>query len=159
MRKTLILLFMALCLVSTGLKAQSEGSDYKTALGLKYYPGALTLKHFIQDDRALEGLLSFWNYGFRVTGLYEFHAKVTDIPGMKVFLGPGAHIGSWNGNWLHDHPNRAQGVMIGIDGIAGLDYKFNGAPIDLSLDAQPALNIIGYTYVDLWGGIAIRYTF
>jgi hypothetical protein len=159
MRKVTILFFGILCFGSAKLAAQSEGSDYKTALGVKYYPGAITIKQFIRDDRALEGLFSFWNYGFRFTGLYEFHTHVTDIPGMKAFLGPGGHIGSWNDNWRHDHPTRAQGVMIGIDGIAGLDYKFNGAPIDLSLDVQPALNIVGYTYVSLWGGMAIRYTF
>ena len=159
MRKTVILLFVMVVIGSAKVMAQSEGSNYETALGVKFYPGAITIKHFIADDKALEGLLSFWDYGFRVTGLYELHGNKTDAPGLKWYIGPGAHVGSWNSTWAADYPNRAHGVMMGVDGVLGLDYKINGAPIDVSLDIQPAFNIIGYTYFDLWGGIAVRYAF
>lgn len=54
-------------LVTTAAQAQALGSNYKTAAGVKFYPGALSVKHFTSKDVALEGLASFWNYGFRFT--------------------------------------------------------------------------------------------
>lgn len=141
------------------VNAQNTGSSYQTAIGIKFYPGALTVKHFIKDNAALEGLGYFWNDGFRVTGLYEFHGDINGVAGLKWYAGPGAHIGGWSDHWKDDHPADDGGLAIGIDGVLGLDYKFSGAPINLSLDWQPSFNFVGYNYFEGgWGGIAIRYT-
>jgi hypothetical protein len=158
MRKAFVL-FAVITLATGKLWAQAEGSSYETAVGVKFYPGALSIKHFTNDQTALEGLLSFWNYGFRMTGLYEIHGNINDAPGLKWYVGPGAHIGFWNNTWHQDYPGRDHGVQIGVDGVLGLDYKFTGAPIALSLDIQPAFNIVGYTYFEVWGGLGIKYTF
>jgi hypothetical protein len=42
----------------TGAQAQqmNTGPDYKTALGVKVYPGAISVKHFLTDKAAVEGL-------------------------------------------------------------------------------------------------------
>lgn len=162
MKKLLVVLGLAglLATVSNPATAQSLGSDYRTALGVKIYPGAISVKHFIKDDVALEGLGYFWKYGFRVTGLYEFHGDINGAPGLKWYIGPGAHIGFWNDDWNKRYPNREDGVAVGVDGVLGLDYKIKGAPINLSLDWQPSFNIIGYTYFEGgWGGFAVRFTF
>lgn len=42
-----LLLAVAVLFAAVAVHAQSEGSTYKTALGLKVYPGAVTIKHFI----------------------------------------------------------------------------------------------------------------
>lgn len=140
--------------------AQSNGSTYTTALGAKFYPGGITLKHFSGENKALEAIGYFWRDGFRVTGLYEIHGDFKDVEGLKWYIGPGVHIGAWNENWRNRYPNRDGGVAIGIDGVLGLDYKFKGAPINMSIDWQPSFNLIGYTYFEgSWGGLAIRYTF
>src|SRR5882757_2175996 len=103
MRKPLIL-FLAVTFVVTGqLSAQSMGSSYETAVGVKFYPGALSIKHFIEDNRALEGLVNFWDHGFRFTGLYEVHGDINGAPGLKWYVGPGAHIGWYNGSYYHDY--------------------------------------------------------
>ena len=159
MKKNLLLIAM---IVSTiFVNAQSKGSSYKTALGLKFYPTGITLKHFTSQNSALEGILYTWGYGSRITGLYEFHGNISsDARGLKYYIGGGGHIGFWNDTWRKDYPTRDNGVGIGIDGVLGLDYKFNGAPINLSVDWQPSINLTGYTYSEFgWGGIAIRYTF
>ena len=146
--------------VASSASAQSLGSDYQTAVGVKIYPGALSVKHFIKDDVALERLGYFWRYGFRVTGLYEFHGDINNAPGLKWYIGPGAHIGFWNNDWSKRYPDRSDGVNVGVDGVLGLDYKIKGAPINLSLDWQPSFNIIGYTYFEGgWGGFAARFAF
>lgn len=161
MRKRLLLFCLLLALVVLNLQSFSQptGTRYKTAVGVKIYPGAISLKHFVQKDRALEGLLYFWEYGTRVTGLYEIHGDINGAPGLKWYVGPGAHIGFWNDDWEDEYPYRKHGVSVGIDGVIGLDYKIKGAPINLSLDWQPSFNFIGYNYFESgWGGFAIRYT-
>ncbi|HRP32422.1 MAG TPA: hypothetical protein PKV73_11040 [Agriterribacter sp.] len=156
---------------STTLHAQPKGNSYKTALGVKFYPGAVTVKHFIKKDAALEGLLYFWEDGFRITGLYEFHGNINGAPGLKWYAGFGVHAGfADDGYWDHDdddyydHHRRDHDFYFGPDGVLGLDYKFKGAPINLSLDWQPAVNFGNdgrhfHTYYSGLGGFAIRYTF
>jgi len=160
MRKAL-LLFTVVTIFAVGQSsAQSMGSDYKTALGVKFWPGAISIKHFIQDNRALEGLANFWERGFRFTGLYEIHGDISGAPGLKWYVGPGAHIGAYNQGWYHnDYYYRDGGFSLGVDGVLGLDYKINGAPINLSLDVQPYLELVNHAYFDVWGGLAVRYTF
>ena len=156
--KNILIAALALVLLANKANAQAMGSSYRTALGVKFYPGAITIKHFTREDRALEGLVYFWNYGFRITGLYEIHGDINGAPGLKWYVGPGAHIGFWNDEWNRKYPDRSDGVAIGIDGVLGLDYKINNAPLNLSLDWQPSFNFVGYSYFSSWGGLAIRYT-
>ena len=158
--KKILTVSLAFMLFSTVAFAQPEGSSYQTAVGVKFYPGAITIKHFTQSNRAIEGLMTFWNYGIHFTGLYEFHDDINGAPGLKWYVGPGAHIGFWNDHWKHDYPERHSGMYLGIDGVLGLDYKFTGVPINISLDWQPYFNFIGYAYFEAAsGGLAIRYTF
>ncbi|HRH59866.1 MAG TPA: hypothetical protein PL045_04805 [Chitinophagaceae bacterium] len=155
-----LLLFSIIVFVSASTYSQNMSNNYKTALGVKVYPGAISIKSFTQKNKALEGLAYFWNYGFRFTGLYEIHGDIDGAQGLKWYVGPGAHIGVWNTKWEDKYPDREKGVAIGIDGVLGLDYKVKGAPINVSLDWQPSFNFVGYNYFEGgWGGLAIRYTF
>jgi hypothetical protein len=136
------------------------GSEYKTAIGLKVFPGSVSIKHFISDNVAVEGLGYFWQYGFRATALYEMHGNFTGVDGLKWYVGPGAHVGFYNTQWAKDYPTRNSGVAIGIDGVIGIDYKIQGAPLNVSFDWQPSVNLVGYSYFEGgWGGLGIRYTF
>lgn len=157
MRKTMYLVVMAIAFMTTTTSAQKSRSysstSYKTALGVKFYPGAISLKHFVNDQAALEGLGYFWDRGFRITGLYEIHGNINGAPGLKWYIGPGAHVGFYNNKW-------GGGSSFGVDGVLGLDYKINVAPINLSLDWQPSFEFgDGRGFTGNWGGFAIRYTF
>jgi hypothetical protein len=149
-----------LVLSMSALHAQQNlGSDYKTALGVKVYPGAVSVKHFLNKN-AVEGLGYFSSDGFRLTGLYEVHGNIAGADGLKWYIGGGGHVGVWSDAWKNKYPNRESGAAIGVDGILGLDYKIKGAPLNLSFDWQPSFNLIGYNYFEGgWGGLAIRYTF
>ena len=53
MRKTILLSSIAVmfCVLTVSAqKSGARGSSYETALGVKFYPGAVTLKHFIKSD-------------------------------------------------------------------------------------------------------------
>jgi hypothetical protein len=162
MRKIIFLaaVLFAATTVSQAQGKSNVGSGYRTALGIKFWPGGITIKHFVGDNRALEGIGYFWGHGFRFTGLYEIHGNINGAPGLKWYVGPGAHIGAYNEVWYHGgHYYNSGDVSLGIDGVLGLDYKISGAPINLSLDFQPSLELLSHPYFSGWGGLAIRYTF
>jgi len=158
--KKLLLSAFIIAVTSITANAQSMGSSYQTAIGIKIYPAAFTIKHFVKENRAVEGIAYFWNYGTRATGLYEFHGDIPGVDGLKWYAGPGAHIGFWSNKWKKDYPDRDAGIAIGVDGVGGLDYKFKGAPINIFVDWQPSFNFVGYNYFEAgWGGTGVRYTF
>lgn len=157
--KRLLVLGLILTAFVQAQAQQNMGSDYKTALGVKVYPGAISVKHFIGKD-AVEGLGYISSDGFRLTGLYEIHNQLGNVEGLKWYIGGGGHVGVWSDSWKNRYPTRENGLAIGVDGVLGLDYKIKGAPLNLSFDWQPSFNIIGYNYFEGgWGGLAVRYTF
>src|ERR1700743_757411 len=129
MSKTLFLLPVLVLFFTIRSFAQAESQTYTNAVGIKFWPGAVSFKHFLDDNSALEGIASFWDNGFRVTGLYELHGEVSsDAPGLRWYVGPGVHIGAYNGTYLHGHYYDNGEISIGVDGVVGLEYKFAGAP-------------------------------
>jgi hypothetical protein len=155
----LLLIGMATMVVAQaqrkGSKASSPG--YTTALGIKFYPGAISLKHFVSEKNALEGLGYFWERGGRITGLYEIHGDINGAPGLKWYVGPGAHIGFYNA-WYYNNKNYKGGAYFGVDGVLGLDYKIKNAPLNLSIDWQPSFEFgYGPGFTGNWGGLGIRY--
>lgn len=154
MKKQIILGMLTLVIFITTATAQSKGRTYTTALGVKFLDGAgITLKHFISERDALEGIGFFWNQGTRITGLYELHYDINGAPGLKWYVGPGVHIGFYN-------TKNGGGSWAGIDGVLGLDYKINKAPLNLSIDWQPSFEFgTGRGFTGNWGGFGVRYTF
>lgn len=158
MKRALVLI--TVLLISGFAYSQNNGTNYQTALGVKLYPGAISVKHFVAKGRAVEGLGYISADGFRLTGLYELHFPIEGVEGLQWYVGGGGHIGIWSDNWKSRYPTRANGMAIGVDGVLGLDYKIKGAPLNLSFDWQPSFNIIGYNYFEGgWGGLVVRYTF
>jgi hypothetical protein len=159
MKKILLAITVLFTVVTIQAQQMNTGSDYKTALGVKVYPGAISVKHFLNAN-AVEALGYVTSDGFRLTGLYEIHNPLGNVEGLKWYVGGGAHIGVWSDSWKTRYPTRPDGLSLGVDGVIGLDYKITGAPLNLSFDWQPSFNIIGYNYFEGgWGGLGIRYTF
>jgi len=162
--KTILVLLFAFFLTVSAVNAQTtNSSDYRTALGVKFYPVGVTIKHFITPKHALEGIGYFLNYGARIIGLYEIHSDISSVPGLKWYFGPGAHLAFYNSNsaWATPPQNNNGGTALGIDGVLGLDYKINSAPINISIDWQPYIEFGSFKnngFIGNVGGIAIRYT-
>jgi len=144
------------CLMATGIFAQ----DYRTGVGLRGgYVSGVTVKHFIDQPTAIEGIFSFGIWGINATGLYEIHARAFDVQGLNWFYGFGGHIGQWN----DDYPlldGRGQFAVIGLDAIIGLEYAIQEIPFTLSADWKPTLNFWGYPgFIGFGGALSIRYVF
>jgi hypothetical protein len=147
----------AALLLVQGLCAQESddegGGSYRNALGIRLGPSVpavksgITYKHFLNDSKALEGILSFGD-GFTVCALYQIH-KPLATDNLRWFFGAGAYVGVSN-----------QVTNIGGAGVVGLDYRFPNLPLNLSLDWKPELNIlekIGFEGSTV--GLSVRYVF
>jgi hypothetical protein len=144
------------------LGASQAHAQYDNAVGLRlwYYPG-ITFKHHISEPGALEFILDTHFGAFNITGLYEHHFPLGP-ENLNLYVGGGAHVGYYRYN-----PDRTKywgqyngGAFLGIDGIVGIEYTFDAAPINLSLDWKPAFNVLGYR--QFWGdggALSVRYAF
>ena len=48
-------------------------------------------------------------------------------------------------------------TSLGIDGVLGLDYKFPGMPLNVSVDWQPSYEFGDFEgFSGNWGGIGLR---
>ncbi len=142
------------------ITAVSNAQDYNTGIGLRggAYNG-ITVKHFLGAN-AIEGILTTRYSGFKITGLYEIHKMTAfGVDRLNWYYGFGAHIGFYdpvNATFLNDGDR----MVLGIDGILGLEYNFVEVPFNISLDWKPAINIIGYDpYWFDGGGLSVRYIF
>lgn len=149
-RITFILLLTGISALINHLSAQ----DYKVAIGIRFSTAAPTLsnsvsvKYFMNEHDALEGLISFGTR-FGIGGLWERHNLIGATPGFTWFYGLGGYIG------FED-----RSTWLGPQGVVGLDYKFPNAPINLSLDWKPELDIIpAINFVPDAIGLSARFTF
>lgn len=144
---------MALVCFSSFAMAQKNDDTYSTAIGVKMYPGSISLKKSLNGTNYLEGLGAFWSKGFRATLLYEVHNDLAGINGLRWYYGGGGHLGFYNNNYY------TGSTLIGLDGVLGLDYKLQGVPLNLSLDWQPSFEFGSGAGFEGWGGLGVRFTF
>ncbi len=151
---------MLISVVFAGVSLTASAQLYDTGLGARagFFNG-LTAKHFFQENRAVEGILSTrWN-GFIITGLYEIHNDIPDVEFLEWYYGAGAHIGFWGRGDYH-HKNSDAQTIVGFDLVIGAEYVFEEFPVSIGIDWKPAFNVFGDFH--WWGdGVAIsgRYTF
>ena len=144
--------FVFICLIgSQFLHAQ----DYRMALGIRLSNSTPTLnnsisgKYFVTNRSAIEGLISFGSR-FGLGGLLEIHNPL-NVEGLKWFYGVGAYVG------FESDPSQ---TFFGPTGVIGLDYKFPNAPVNLSLDWKPELDIIpDINFVPDAFGLSVRFAF
>lgn len=150
MKKTL-LIFAAIFIMSSAF-----AQEYTQAIGLRIGTSiGASYKQFIQPTRAIEGILDLDildedQMKIKVTGIYQFHFDV-NVDGLSLFAGPGASAGIYIGD--------SSGFLMAIDGMAGVEYKFANAPIALSFDWNPKVQIItdaGFKPNNF--GLTVRYT-
>jgi hypothetical protein len=166
MKKTLIIL----CVLFAGLftAQETQAQDYQTAVGARVGWGiAATGKHFISENNAIEAIANFRSFNLGVvkwswisiTGLYEIHNDLSSVTdGLKWYYGGGANVTLYSGDF--DLGGLGSGTTFGVVGAVGLDYKFAGAPINLSVDWLPTFAFgAGSGFSASAGGLAVRYAF
>jgi len=135
MKRAFISLLIIFTLAGAVTAQEATAPDYRFALGVRLSNSSPTLnnsvsgKFFITQTSAIEGLVSFGNR-FGLGALLEIQ-KPFKTEGLSWFWGGGMYVG------FDDDK-----TFLGPTGIIGLDYKFKGIPLNLSLDWKPELDII-----------------
>lgn len=146
-----LLLIISLSLFAGTALAQ----EYDQSIGLRLgFANGITYKKSLDGISAIEVLGSFKQRATTLTALYEVHFYAFDTDNLYLFLGVGAHIG------VVSPVNGSNTLLLGADGIGGIEYAFDEVPLAFSLDLKPAINISGGDLLDLaWLGLSGRYTF
>jgi hypothetical protein len=151
------------CIIASFLlisqKSNAQQSDYyRAAAGLKFggYENGISFKFFTTKDVALEGVLGFRNNGIVITGLYEIHIEAFGVRELKFYYGAGAHIGSIGSGTYQRFGGSTQvytksQILLGADGVFGLEYFIPRSPIAVSVDLNPR--------ADIAPGLGVKYAF
>lgn len=113
-------------------------------------------KYYFNANFAGEGfVLSDFENGIEFYALAEYIGFIAGIPeNFSYYCGAGLHAGSWKG---YDDP-----FVAGVDGIIGMQYRFDKIPVTLALDWHPLFNIFTDKDERFWlqkFGISVRYSF
>lgn len=164
MKKIKLIVFItgSFLIISSRLAAQ----DFKTAVGLKFgaYENGPSIKYFLNEGTALEAIVGLRSHGAVLTGLYEIHKSAFKVPLLKFYYGFGGHLGAVGaGNYRtfsgDDRIYTNNRLLLGIDGVVGLEYKIDDTPIAISLDLNPRVEIATGPFFDLAPGLGLKYTF
>jgi hypothetical protein len=146
------------------ISAQSKGSTYKAAIGLRAgETSGLTFKIHTNPGSGLEFIAGLWDNWFSLTGLYEKNAPAFNLNGMEWYYGGGGHLAFAADNYYHEGHSytRAEAYALGLDGIVGLEYKIPEIPFAISLDIKPLIEIDGngYFFFAFDPGFGLKFTF
>jgi hypothetical protein len=161
---SIVLVFLITCFSSV------NAQDYQTAIGIRGgYTSGINLQFWTDENRALDGTLSFRNNGMQMTILIEHYRPILLKRSTHIFgyWGWGGHLGYDWGNSSHqlwDYPPRVfrSGPVLGIDAVLGAEYRFYKVPITLGLDFKPFAEFSATRFfnLNLWDfGLTARYTF
>ena len=145
-----------------------NSNTYHTAVGLRGgETSGLTIKQFVGGTNAIEGIIGLWHHGVSATVLFEKHQSAFNVSGLNWYYGAGGHA-SIASRYAYYDPYRDRyrkyyegSVGLGVDGIVGIEYKIPKAPIALSFDVKPFVEVVsrGYIYSSLDPGLGIKITF
>lgn len=147
-------------LLTLAIASISRAQGYDHAIGGRFgAANGITFKTTLGENKMLDLIANFrstdsYKY-FRFTGLYEIYNPIRNAPGLNWYYGVGASLGS-----AKYKPSNSSDLYLSADGVLGLDYKFADAPINLSLDWKPAIELAPNTDFDGSGlAISFRFTF
>lgn len=161
-------IWITACCMSTAWAQQGMGNSFSIGLRAGETSG-LTLKKSIASRSAIEGIIGIRHYGGSLTALYEQYAPAFNTPGLNIYYGVGGHLGYYQHHhyfygyherydW-HEHDHFGNTLMLGVDGIVGIEYKLPSAPIAFSFDLKPFLEFGNrggiFSYLDPGLGVKV----
>ena len=153
------------CSLLSARPAVAQG-DVGLAAGLRLgYPFGLSVKGFVTDEIALEGVAGFrpyWGRGYgatdlRLIGLYHYDLELTEDgwEPLQLVFGGGIGFRFWNYDddfYRNNGRDRGyySGTTLGIRAYVGAQYAFDDVPLELTLDVGPGLGF-GRLWVNAFG--------
>jgi hypothetical protein len=143
--------------------------DYRNAIGIRAgQTSGITFKHFFSSNEAIEAILGLWPNAVGITGLYEKYVPSENVNGFSWYFGGGGHMSFstkrlytvYHEGRYYSYRSTYPGFGIGIDGIVGAEYKIPTAPLAISFDIKPFIEVNGsgviFTAFD--PGLGIKFT-
>lgn len=154
MKKFIVLLtLVSVHLLVAPLFAQSP---YSKAFGVRVgSANGLSYEQFFgRSNTAMEWLLVYRRGGARVIGMAKQYIPLTRHGEALLYFGLGGHAGM-NG-FLQ--PEDYNVPVVGIDAMAGLSYVFPYAPVILSVDLKPMVELYrGVQFSGNNAGVSLRF--
>ncbi len=157
-------IFSALLLIAiAGTANQTNAQSYRTGLGVRLSSSgamvnnSISIKHFLNDATAVEGLFSFGD-PLALGALLEIHKPISGSD-IRWYYGGGGYLAFMKTYDPNKQKNETN-ANFGAQGVIGLDYKFANLPLNLSLDWKPELNIVSdINFEPSAIGFTARFTF
>lgn len=156
----------------------ANGQYYVSSAGLRMGGSSgFTYKKFFNEVEAMEILLSGRNKGVQISLLYMENREldISFSEHLFFYFGAGVHIGIEKKDRfirIYQPPPFSDQFDIihrentffamGIDGIAGVEYRLLGFPLTIGLDVKPYFNFVGMRNLDFkfWDtALSVKYTF
>lgn len=163
MKKICLSLLFISAILFYGKMASAQ--SYQTAAGLRFsYESGVSIKYFTDPTTALEGVLGFRTKGVVLTGLWEKHQTAFNVAELKFYYGFGGHVGGvgkggyrvYNGDYeVYNNSS----LLLGADGVIGLEYLIPDSPIAVSVDLDPRIEIFRGPIFNLTPSLGIKYAF
>lgn len=163
----ILLLLAAFLFAGKTSKAQEYAPNYQFAAGLKFggYENGIAGKYFMNNSTAIEGFLGLRSpHGLVITGLYELNVQIAHVEGLRFYYGAGGHIGSVGAGYYKrfngdNELYTSSQLLLGLDGVAGVEYVIPQSPIAVSLDLNPRLELATGPFFDIAPGLGVKYCF
>ncbi len=145
--------FATLAVLTFATSSTLRAQQVRTAAGGRLgSPFGLSVKHFVTDDLALEGIASIGLYNSRrdfslsAAALYHLNLDFgdADLELLKLYVGGGAGVSFFNYRdryFFGTGRSRSEvgAAALNIRGYVGLQYAFEDVPLELTFDGGPAI--------------------
>jgi hypothetical protein len=150
MFKRILLITTLFTVITTNVSGQNSGFGAGIMLG---EPTGISLKNWISGTNAWDAGIA-WGFGkngaFHLHGDYLWHEYgliEVDKGALPLYYGVGARV------------LFASDTHLGIRGVIGLDYQFEGVPLDVFLELAPIFDLVPGTKFSFNGALGVRYFF
>jgi hypothetical protein len=151
MKKLFLLLLAAMVYFADTAHAQT----YKTSAGLSVELGTggtlvgPAVKHFFDEHSAAQGELLFGDGATFISAFYHYNGAIQNAKGLDWYIGAGPALSFGGGS-----------TSFYLRPTAGLDYKIDTTPLDLSFDWRPTFYVgSGSTFTAARFGLGLRFCF
>lgn len=152
-------LIIAFVLITTNY---ANAQSYSTAFGVKggyAYDGTggINLKHDfggLYGDFTLGGGRGYFNF----SAIAEKQNELSD--GFEWYYGIGGYVNSWRSGYYAYYKDKYyynDRWAVGAIGVLGIEYTFKAIPINIGIDAGPAVNVVPYFGIGFGGSGFIRF--
>lgn len=162
------ILFIFICVAFSSVISSQE---HKYNIGLRGgETSGIVLRNYFNENSAVEGMIKFYQEGFKFTLLKEVFSKssLSSTNNFYLVKGAGFHAGVINTDNYKFFSKRyylseeTVNPLFGLDGLIGMEYRIKSFPLVIGLDWKPYFEFsrIQYFRLEPWDvGFSIRYAF